>query len=563
MTDQASIKVDRSIKAELDAMGATTMNAAIEQALHGAPVGTTFAAASADTDSTGVPSTAIPSINEPMLTMWQTMEKRIIRADHGMRISAADDDVFRMLGSIIDACSVGLFSFTATDMDASAETIEEMKLWIRTTNLMTAFKGGGINSDARGALYNYRVHGEYALWVGRSSKTGGKGKIESFINLPVNGMRRMTNPRDPTQFYFFQKYDKVEDYTDPEAWDDIESEKDAKDVPATEQRVWYIEGGEGNREATDDVTKKPLYPNMKSEDWVLPLENLVYVKNPAQPLNDFTVSTIAAKRYLIMMSPAAIQLGIIPFDLLTFGNENLRPPIVDAKIKDTNPTEYDRQLKILDAFNASMQTVVHELFDCSVNGKPFGIQWGVEHKRFEPKMSLTADFIKEMMFTLNQIIAFSVGIPLTIITSVGTELATSRLTMATTSHALLATQESFREVIMHLLRMEFETEMEDQGIEIKLQELDNTDQKTKSEIYALVASAVQHLDAAGASAKTKEQFINSVIDIPISHSVFDEMSPDKSSDDEDVDEDVLDTKEDDTAPPDEEESSDIDEDQKT
>ena len=494
-----------------------------------------FAAASANTPEIGVPSIAIPTIKDPMLTMWQTMEKRIIKADYGMRISAAEDDVFRMLGSIIDACSIGLFSFSATDMDASSETIAEMKAWIRETNLMTAFKGGGINSDDRGALYNYRVHGEYALWVGRSNKAGGTGKIESFINLPINGLRRMTNPQDPTKFYFFQKYDKMEDYTDPEAWDEVESESDTKDIKSKEQRVWYIEGGESNRDATDDVTKNPMYPNIKEEDWVLPLENLIYIKNPAQPLNDFTVSTIAAKRYLIMMTPAAIQLGIIPFDLLTFGNENLRPPVVDENIKDTNPVGYAKQLKILEAYNASIQTIVHELFDCSVNGKPFGIQWGVEHQRFEPKMSLTADFIESVLMNFNQIIAFSVGIPLTIITSVGTELATSRLTMATTSHALLATQESFKDVIMHLLRMEFDNEIEEQGIEISLQELDNTDQATKADIYAKVAQAANYLKSAGASSDTISQFINSVVDIPITHAVFDETVDDTEQNDESSD----------------------------
>ena len=524
MTDQASIKVDRSVKAELDAMKAPSMNAAIQQALNGSPVSTRFAAASADTSGMGVPSVAIPTINDPSLTMWQTMEKRIIKADYGMRISAAEDDVFRMLGSIIDACAIGLYSFSADDMDASAETIAEMKAWIRETNLMTAFKGGGINADDRGALYNYRVHGEYALWVSRSNKAGGTGKIESFINLPVNGIRRMTNPRDPTQYYFYQKYDKVDDYSDPEAWDNVESERDKGDIQSEEQVVWYIEGGESNRDAVDEVTKKPLYPKMKDKDWVLPRENLIYVKNPAQPLNDFTVSTIAAKRYLIMMTPAAIQLGIIPFDLLTFGNDTLRPPVVDEKIKETNPTEYEKQVAILNAYNASIQSIVHELFDCSVNGKPFGVQWGVEHTRFEPKMSLTADFIESVLMNFNQIIAFSVGIPLTIITSVGTELATSRLTLSVVSHALLATQEAFKDVVMHMLRMQFDKEITEQGIMIELQRLDATDEKTQAEIFSLISQAVQHLDAAGASAETKSHFINSAVNIPINHSVFDDTT---------------------------------------
>lgn len=497
-----------------------------------APIITMFAAASADTSEMGVPGVAIPNITDPVLTMWQTMEKRVIKADHGMRISAAEDDVFRMLGSIIDACSVGLWSFSATDLDASSETIAEMETWIRTTNLMTAFKGGGINSDDRGALYNYRVHGEYALWISRSGKAGGTGGIESFINLPINGLRRMTNPQDPTKFYFFQKYDKIEDYTDPEAWDDVETEKDSKDIKSTEQRVWYIEGGEKSRDATDDVTKAAMYPNIKEGDWVLPLENLIYVKNPAQPLNDFTVSTIAAKRYLIMMTPAAIQLGIIPFDLLTFGNEILRPPVVDENIKDANPVGYAKQVKILDAYTDSIQTIVHELFDCSINGKPFGIQWGVTHERFEPKMSLTADFIREMMFTLNQIIAFSVGIPLTIITSVGTELATSRLTMSVVSHALLTSQAGFKDVIMHLLRMEFEKEIEDQGIEINLMQLDQTDDLTAAQIVSTIAQAVQHLDAAGASADTKRNLLIGSDGMPLRHADF--IEPNTSKTDGDV-----------------------------
>lgn len=490
-----------------------------------------FAAAKAEDVTVGVPSLAIPTINDPTLSMWQTMQKRVVKADYSMRMQAADDDVFRMLGSIIDACAIGLYSFTATDMDASAETIDEMKTWIRDTKMMQAFKGGGINADDRGALYNYRVQGEYALWISRNNKTGGTGKITEFINLPVNGLRRMTNPRDPTQYYFFQKYDKVEDWTDPEAWDDVESEKDSGEVKSVEQRVWYIEGGESSRDATDDETKEAMYPNIKEDDWVLPLENLVYVKNPSPPLNDFTVSAIVAKRYLVMMSPTAIQLGIVPFDLLTFGNENLRPPVVDEKIKLTNPTEYAKQEKMLTAYNASIQKIVHELYDCSTNGKPFGVQWGVEHKRFEPKMALTSDFIETMMFSLNQIIAFSVGIPLTIITSVGTELATSRLTLSVVSHALIATQQGFKDVITHLLRTEFENEMDEQGIAIELMPLDQTDNKTAAEITNLVAQAAQHLDAAGASAETKSNFIDAMEDIPIRHAVFDDNGADSASDD--------------------------------
>ena len=506
------------------------MNSDNEQIIH--PTSVRFAAAKAGDINVGVPSIAIPTIDDPNLQMWKTMEKRVIKADYGMRIEASQDDVFRMLGSIIDACAIGLYTFSATDMDASAETIAEMKTWIRETNLMTAYKGGGINSDDRGALYNYRVHGEYAIWISRNNKTGGTGKITEFINLPVNGLRRMTNPRDPTQFYFFQKYDKVEDWTDPESWDDIDSEKDSAEVKSTEQRVWYITDGESGRDATDEETGDALYPNIKDDDWVLPLENLIYVKNPSPPLNDFTVSAISAKRYLVMMSPAAIQLGIVPFDLLTFGNENLRPPVVDEKIKTTNPTEYDKQVKILDAYTASIQDIVHELYDCSVNGKPFGVQWGVEHKRFEPKMALTADFIETMMFSLNQIIAFSIGIPLTIITSVGTELATSRLTMATTSLALTATQQSFREVITTILKMEFADEMESQGIEIDLQELDNTDQKTKAEIFSLIGQAVNYLSAAGATDKTKAHFLDAASDIPISHAEFGESTAVEVPDDD-------------------------------
>lgn len=509
------------------------------------PTSVSFAAASAGTPLMGVPSLAIPSIDDPTLTMWTTMQKRVVKADYSMRMQAADDDVFRMLGSIIDACAVGLYSFTATDVDASAETIEEMKIWMRETKLMQAFKGGGINSDDKGALYNYRVQGGYALWIGRNNKTGGTGKITEFINLPVKGLRRITNPRDPTQYYFFQKYDKVEDWTDPEAWDDVESEKDSAEVKSREQRVWYIEGGESNRDATDDETKEPMYPKIKESDWVLPRENIVYVKNPSPPLNDFTVSAIVAKRYLVLMCPTAIQLGIVPFDLLTFGNENLRPPIVDETIKISNPAEYEKQEKMLTAYNDSIQSVVHELYDCSTNGKPFGVQWGVEHKRFEPKMALTSDFIETMMFSLNQIIAFSVGIPLTIITSVGTELATSRLTMSVVSHALITLQESYKDVIMYLLRMEFEKEISEQGIEITLMQLDQTDDLTAAQIVSTIAQAVQHLDAAGASAETKRNLIIGSEGMPLRHADFEDVrdtddddgSPTKDVTDVDIDHD--------------------------
>lgn len=511
------------------------ITADIPQISNDAPVGTMFAAASSSTEPFGVPSIAIPTVDDPTLTMWTTMQKRIIKADYNMRMQAADDDVFRMLGNIIDACSIGNYTFTADDIDASAETIAEIKKWIRDTKLMEAFKGGGINSDDRGALYNYRVQGEYALWISRSNKTGGTGGIEQFVNLPINGLRRMTNPRDPTQYYFYQKYDKPNDWTEPDNWDDVESEKDKQDVQSTEQKVWYIPDGEGGRDAVDDETKELLYPNIKIDDWVLPLENLVYVKNPTMPLNDFTVSAIMAKRYLVMMTPAAIQLGIVPFDILTFGNENLRPPVVDGKIKDTNPTEYARQKKILDAYNGSIQSIIHNLYDCSTNGKPFGVQWGVDHERIEPKMSLQADFVEATLFNLNQIIAFSAGIPLTIITSAGSELATARITFSVVSNALIEVQERFKNVIMHLLRIQFESVIDEQGIGIELQTLDNTDQKTRSEIYALISQAAHHLEAAGAAPETLSQFIDGARDIPISHAVFEETSDDKKTDVDDID----------------------------
>jgi hypothetical protein len=108
------------------------------------------------------------------------------------------------------------------------------------------------------------------------------------------------------------------------------------------------------------------------------------------------------------------------------------------------------------------------------------------------------------------------------------------------SHALIATQEGFKDVIMHLLRMEFDKEIDEQGISIELMPLDQTDNKTVAEITNLVAQAAQHLDAAGASAETKSNFIDAMEDIPIRHAVFTDGVEDDVPDGDDSDEPELD-----------------------
>ena len=476
-----------------------------------------FAAAASSAKSvTGIPTTAILDANEPTLTMWETMSKRAIEPNAYMREIAAEDDVFMILSNIRAACTIGLWHLVAKDMDASADTIKEMYDWIKRTNLIKAFTGGQINSDDKGAIYNYQVHGKYAIYCYRDGLAGGNGKIDKFVNIPVVGLRKFTHPNDPRKYYFFQKFKKTADWTDPDAWDGVETKKDESNIASKEQRVWYIEGGEKNRNAIDKDTKKPLYPHIKPEDWVNNLEDLIYVENPLPPLNANVIGTIMNKRYLVQMTIVAVQLGVVPFLNIVHGNSDIRPPPApDEKIKTTNPTEYEKQKAAFEAFKTNMQNIADMVHVATMNGKPVSVQYGIEIDRDEPHMALTANFMEKVVGIYNNIIARAVGLPLSLIESSGTELATSQVVKSQNDIALTAVQLGFNDVIMHMLSLEFEKEIEEQDISIELQPLDRASSKTRAEIQTLLANAALSLYHAGATPETLDNYILANADIPL------------------------------------------------
>ena len=496
----------------------SSMSAALDDVIYGdAPTQSFITAAVSNKESmTGIPTTAIPDVDEPTLSMWTTMNKRLITADHYMREEAAQDDVFMILSNIRSACTIGLWKLIAKDLEASEETIKKMYTWIDDTDLIKAFTGGGINSEDKGALYNWQVHGKCALFVWHGGKAGGR-KISKFVNVPVDGLRRFTNPRDPTKYYYYQKFRKESDWTDPSKWEDVDSLSDADDVPSETQCVWYIEGGEKNRELVDKDTKKLVYPNIQPKDWVNNLENLYVITNPTPALNDNIVTTIMNKRYLVLMSIVAVQLGIVPIYKLQFGTDDpkLFPPSVDERLKDVNPTEYARQSAIVATWKSNMGTMVNTVDTAIRNGKPIAYQYGVTVERDEPRMAITGSFIQTMLGEYNQIIARATGLPISLIMSLGVELSTSRLTKGIVDVSLLATQLGFHDAIASLLKLEFAAEMEAEGIDVALMQLDKTDAKTSSEIQSLLAQAVLTLQRAGATPETLENLILRNEELPL------------------------------------------------
>ena len=465
----------------------------------------------------GVPTTAIPDVEEPTLQMWQVMNKRLIQADHYMQEEAAQDDVFMILSNIRSACTIGLWKLIAKDLEASEETLKKMYEWIDDTGLIKSFTGGEINSVDKGALYNWQTHGKCAIFILRDGKAGSGNKILHFVNLPVDGLRRFTHPQDPSKYYFYQKYKKEADWTNPEAWDDVESLSDEEQVSAETQSVWYIEGGEANRNLVDKDTGKRVYPNMKADDWCNDLTDLIYLSNPTPPLNDNIVTTIMNKRYLVRMSIVAVQLGIIPIYKLQFGTEDskLFPPSVNELIKDVNPTEYARQQSIVAAWKADMATMVDTIDSSIRNGKPIAYQYGVTVERDEPRMALTSEFVSSMLGEYNQIIARATGLPLSLIMSLGVDLATSALTKTVVDVALLATQLEFHDVIKTLLKLEFAAEIDSEGIDVTLMPLDKADAHTSAEIQHLLSQATFTLKRAGATSNTLENFILANEEIPL------------------------------------------------
>jgi len=475
-----------------------------------------YAAATSSKSMTGIPTTVIQEVNEPTLTMWDIMGKRSIEPSPWMRDEAAQDDVFMILSNIRSACTIGLWNIVAKDMDQSAETIKEMRKWIKDTGLIKAFTGGQINSTDKGALYNWQVHGKYAIFCYRDGMAGGKGKPDRFVNIPVDGLRRFTHPTDPGKYYFFQKFKKESDWTDPENWDDVETLQEKGDVPSEEQIIWYIDGGEKNREAKDKDTGDPMYPNIKSKDWVNDLKDLYYIENPTPPLNANVITTIMNKRYLVMMTTAAVQLGIAPLIKITHGNDTIRPPpAADEKIKTVNAAEYAKQQAMVDTFTANMQTTADTVHVAVMNGKPVSVQYGVDIDRDEPHMALTSDFMEKVIAIYNNIIARAVGLPLSLIESSGTELATSQVVKSQNDLCMMATQLGFNDVLTELLALEFEKQIEDEEIMIELQPLDRASSKTRAEIQKLLASATLSLYHSGATPDTLENFILGNEDMPL------------------------------------------------
>ena len=512
-----TVKVTAEQHAYLSGRGKSSMAAALDDVIHGDAhtPNFIFASASAKESLAGVPTTAIPDVDEPTLSMWTTMQKRLITADHYMREEAAQDDVFMILSNIRSACTIGLWKLIAKDLEASEETLKKMYAWIDETGLIKAFTGGGVNSDDKGALYNWQVHGRCALFVWHGGKAGGR-KISKFVNVPVDGLRKFTNPRDPTKYYYYQKFKKESDWKDPSKWDEVDSLSDEGEVASETQSVWYIEGGEKNRELVDKETDSLMYPNIKSDDWVNPLEDLVVITNPTPPLNDNIVTTIMNKRYLVRMSIVAVQLGIIPIYKVQFGDDNkLFPPSVDERLKTVNQSEYDKQVARVTTFKTNMETMVDTVDTSIRNGKPIAYQYGVTVERDEPSMALTAEFMEQVISIYNNIIARAAGLPLSLIMSMGVELATSALTKSVVDVALLATQLEFHDVLKQMLKLEFESEMDAEGIDLTLQPLDKADALSSAQIQHLISQAVYTLQRAGATPDTLQNLVLANEEIPL------------------------------------------------
>ena len=474
-----------------------------------------IASASGNKSMMGLPTKSIPEVNDPSLAMWEIMSKRVINADHHIREDAAQDDVFSLLSDITVACIFGAWKVVATDMETSAETIKRVYQRIDEMKLVPAFKGGGINSTDRGALRTSLIHGKSALYLCRNNTAGGKGEISEVVNMSVDGLIRMVNPVDPTDYYFYQEFKKEADYKNPDAWKEVENDADMAGVPSEVQRVWYIPEGEKSRYAKDGDGVL-LYPHIKEGDWVNVLEDLVYVESPNKVLNDNIVTTIMNKRYLTRMSIVAVQIGIVGLIKIIFGNEQSPPPQAPNElIKDSNPTEYARQKAVFDSFAANMASMIDEVYDAVMNGKPIGYVSTIQVVRDEPKMALTGEFMEQALLIYNNIIARAVGIPLTIVTSVGIALSTSRTTKSVTDVALGDKQSSVRATIMYILGKEFAEEIANEGIDLELQPLDKADSKTMAEIVDLAARATFSLRRAGATDETLENLVLAMDGIPL------------------------------------------------
>lgn len=486
-----------------------------------------FAAATSGKDLiTGIPTMVIPDVEEPTSVVWNTMAKRIIEPSVYMRENASEDDVFSIMSNIRAACTIGEWSLVATDMDASAETLKLMYRRIKETSLIKAFTGGEINSDNKGALYNYQTHGKCAVYCYRDGLAA-SGKPDKFINISITGLRRFTHPNDPRKYFFHQKFKKPSDWQDPDSWDGIETEKDKGDVSSEEQVVWYIEGGEKSRDEVDKDTKKPMYPNIKPKDWVNDIASLYYLENPTPPLNANVITTIMNKRYLVQMTIVAVQLGIVPFLKITHGNDDIRPPPApDEKIKTINPTEYDKQNTMFETFKTNMQTTADTVHVAVMNGKPISIQYGIDIDRDEPHMALTSEFMEKVINIYNNIIARAVGLPLSLIESSGTELATSQVVKSQNDISLTSSQINFNDILMDMLAIEFESEIAEQGITLELQPLDRASSKTRAEIQTLLANAALSLKHAGATPETLANFVLANVDLPLQKA---DMSADTSS----------------------------------
>lgn len=467
----------------------------------------------------GIPGVVIPEKKTPSQKAYDTMDKRVYKSNYYMQELAANDDVFSILTRIASACMIGQWSLSAPDPEAAEKTVAEMKLWVSQTDLIKVFTGAAFNSDDRGALHNWYTHGKMAIYALRDGAAG-SGKIAKFHNLPVDGLVRMTDPKNPLNYYFYQKLKLVSDYTNPAAFDDVNSVSDEANVSSNEQVIWYILGGEKSRDETGDDGNK-LYPKIGMNDWVLALEDLLYIRNPFPVLNEETVTTIMNKRYLLRMSILAGQYGLAPFDKLTFGSEEFPPvPAPDTNIKTSNPTLYGQQVAAYKQYEDGMAATLDSLFDATTNGKPFATHPGIKHERFEPHMALTAEFVEQLLGTYNDVIARATGIPLSIIQSMGTELATSRLTKSVVDIALMAQQLQFNDIITELMKKQFEKELTVDGIEVVLQPLDKADSKTQAEIEVLVSQAAELLTRSGATPDTIQKYILGSQDMPIREAEF-------------------------------------------
>ncbi|MCK5432399.1 MAG: hypothetical protein KAJ03_06615 [Gammaproteobacteria bacterium] len=459
-------------------------------------------------EKTVIPTFVSPTGDADTSVMSTMMNKRAFEDNYYMREDAANDDTWRILADVWKSCMMGVWNLTATDPANSADILLDINEYIRTSSLIKVFQGGQMGSDGRGALDDFKIHSKLAIYQVDNKIAG--AKYPKFVRMSVDGLRRYVNPRDPTDVYYFQKVNVPSDFGDPDTFGETSSLEDSKNTQTEEIRIWYIPGGDANRgDTNDDGTTK--YSGMQDTDIVNDSDKLCYVENPLPSMNQETVTTIMTKRYLQRMSVVAIQYGIAPFAEVTFGNEDFKPPEPPSElIKLSQPDKYAADKAIYDNWTANFAAVLDDLYTSMIQGKSWGHGPALVLKMHPQRMSLTAEFMDKMIGIFNNAIARSVGIPMGLIESSGTELATSRLTKSVNDISLNSDQVGFYDILMYYIRQQFGDDVIDSnGIRLELQSLDKADDLVISEIQNNITDSCLKMFKSGVAPESIKAYIDS------------------------------------------------------